>query len=326
MLAQLLLPLPTSVIDPSELKEQYYPVVQHDIIYQGAIYAVPMGFDTLALFTNSDIFTAAGASVPQTWNDFNDVARLLTVQEKETSRIITSGAALGNTENVNHATDIISLLFLQNGANLYNLSQSKQDVSEALQFYTNFQPDVWNSSLDTSLLAFSKGNLAMYIGYSWDIFPIKAQNPSLNFEVHPMPNLADRKMTVANYWVEGGSSASKHKKEIMVFLAYLAKKQTQQKFYDIASKNRLFGQPFPRRDLAERLKSNQLTAPFVTQGDIAQPSYFISDIAENGVNAQANTSLTDGLKNMGIGFNSADDVADKLIPEVTAILSRYGYQ
>jgi len=54
-----------------------------------------------------------------------------------------------------------------------NLKASSDKVNGAFTFYASFTNDVnnvWDSTLDPSILSFSKGNLAMYFGYSWDFF------------------------------------------------------------------------------------------------------------------------------------------------------------
>ena len=75
-------------------------------------------------------------------------------------------------------------------------------AANALNFYTSFATDqnnVWDNTLDPSILAFSKGNLAMYFGYSWDYFTIKQDNPNLNFQMVPVPQLPNQNVNMASY-------------------------------------------------------------------------------------------------------------------------------
>jgi multiple sugar transport system substrate-binding protein len=221
-------PLPSSVISPNEFKKIYYPVMQNDLTKNGAIYGIPLQIDTLALYTNTDMFEAASLQPPTNWEDFGKDARILTVKDEE-GKIKTAGAALGTYDNITHAPDILSLLFIQNGANIYDLASTARASTDTLSYYTEYasgDSNVWDETLDPSLLAFAKGNLAMYIGYSWDIFAIKAINPELKFQVSPIPHLPlGRKNTIASYWVEGVSPKSEHQKEAMIFMNYLTKKR-----------------------------------------------------------------------------------------------------
>ena len=83
------------------------------------------------------------------WNDFMNDSKTLTVKDVN-GKIKTAGAALGTFDNVNHAPDILSLLFVQNGVNLNNISSTSEKVIDALNFYTSFalgDVNVWDLSL-----------------------------------------------------------------------------------------------------------------------------------------------------------------------------------
>ncbi|MBP9719486.1 MAG: extracellular solute-binding protein, partial [Candidatus Levybacteria bacterium] len=165
-ISDIVAPLPESVITPDEFKKVYYPVMQNDLTKNGALYGIPLQIDTLALFTNTEMFEAASLQPPTNWEDFGKDARILTVKDEE-GKIKTAGAALGTYDNITHAPDILSLLFVQNGANIYDLASTAQASSDTLSYYTEYASggsNVWDDTLDPSLLAFSKGNLAMYIG------------------------------------------------------------------------------------------------------------------------------------------------------------------
>ena len=212
MLSGILLPLPNDTISKSDFTQWFYPVAQTDLIKNGAIYGIPLHIDTLALYVNLDSFKAVGLKPPTNWNDFINDSKMLTVKDAN-GKIKTAGAALGTFNNINHAPDILSLLFVQNGVDLNNLSASSQKVIDALNFYTSFalgNDNVWDSTLDSSLLAFTKGNLAMFFGYSWDFFAINAVNPNLNFQVTTVPQLPGNNVNLASYWAEGVSVKSKH--------------------------------------------------------------------------------------------------------------------
>ena len=114
---QTFLPIPSNIISKQDFNSSFYPVTQKDLTKDGAIYGIPTEIDTLSLYINAQLFQAAGAEVPDNWEDFIRVARSLTVID-ENGKIKTAGAALGTFDNINHAPDIISLLFAQNGADI----------------------------------------------------------------------------------------------------------------------------------------------------------------------------------------------------------------
>lgn len=327
MLSQILLPLSTDVITPEAFKGAYYPVMQSDLIQNGAIYGIPSGADSLSLFINTELFQSAGVKPPTNWDEFVNVSKTLTIKD-ENGKIKTSGAALGTMSNITHASDIVSLLFLQQGVDMRKFSATTQEQVDSLVFYTSFAKggqNTWDETLDDSRLAFSKGNLAMYFGYSWDIFEIQKRNKNLSFTAHPVPQLVDKKTTVASYWVNGVSSESKQRKAALLFLAFLAKKETQEKLYSEASKVRGFGQPYARVDLAGTLRDNNLVFPFVEQLPDARSSFFASDThdGEGGLNSSLNAYLVNAINAMQ-GSTSAESAVRTLHEGVAQVFEKYG--
>ncbi|MGE5041883.1 MAG: ABC transporter substrate-binding protein [Candidatus Levyibacteriota bacterium] len=328
-----LLPLPNDVVKSLGLDTDYYSVVKSDLQKNGAFYGVPLQIDTLALFVNKDLLKAGDiANAPTSWDTLADVAASLTVPD-ETGKIKTSGVALGGYENIAHASDVISLLLVQNRADIYHISgKSKQNAIDALAGYyipfgkgdSSGKGKTWDTDMENSKLAFADGSLAMYFGYSWDILDIKAKNPSLNFEIVPVPHLAaDRAETIASYWVEGVSAKTKHPKEAFEFLKYLGSKDTLQKMYTLESKSRLFGELYPRKDMKASLASNPLLKPFLDQADNAVSTPFSSDTYDAAMNTALNTYLGNAINAM-LNNTSPDSAIDTLGSGETEVLSKYG--
>src|SRR6185437_1417282 len=132
MLSGQLSPLPSSVIIPDQFKQVFYPVMQQDLTQNGGIYGIPMEADTLSLFVNPSLLEDAGVQVPTDWDSFVKAAQQLTVKDQATQKIKTAGASLGTYGNINHAPDIVSLLLLQQGVTMKNMSSSAQSQADAL--------------------------------------------------------------------------------------------------------------------------------------------------------------------------------------------------
>lgn len=332
ILSKILAPLPQDVISASDFIKQYYPVSQNDLIQNGAIYGVPLGVDSIALYINTDLLSAAGLSVPKDWNQFKDAAKKLTVRDKDTNRIKVAGAAIGTYNNVNHAPDILSLMFLQQGVNLKKISASIDNLTAALTFYTAFSSGkdaVWDNTMDNSLLEFARGNVAMYFGFSWDYFIIEQYKKSNNFKyaIYPVPSLVEnRGITIASYWAEGVSVRSKYQKEAMRFMNYLTQKQTLQRLYSEASKTRLFGEPYPRVDMADTLKDNSIAYPFISGMGNAGSSYFASNTydGDTGLNKRANTYLENAINSIVKQGASPESAVQTLLEGITKVLQENG--
>ena len=319
----ILLPLSKDVVTPEEFKASYYPVIQRDLTKNGAIYGLPQGIDTLALYINTDIFTAAGIKIPQTWEEFNMAAKELTVKDAD-KEIKTSGVALGTYDNVTHAPDIVSLLMATNGVDLNQIDKQREYLKEALVIYSSFaQGDdaVWNNNLIGSRDMFAAGNLAMYFGYSWDFFVINSMNKDLKFQIHQVPylptgNNTQNRLTIASYWANGVSLQGKHQKEALLFLKYLSQKETLQMIFTEASKTRVFGMPYPRRDMADSLSDNPSVFPFIQQAEYATSSIFSSDTHDSLYNGVLNDYLGNTIRQQGSANGSIDSAIDTLIQGV----------
>lgn len=327
-LKKYLLPFPKTVIDSTKLDSDFYKTVERDLKINGAYYGIPLGIDTLSLFINTTLLNNVGLQLPKDWNDIVHVygPRLLV---KENDKIVSSSIALGTYDNISHAPDIIAMLLLQNRANIRDLTGSaKTNAEDALTFYTSFADSnngSWNQTLDNSKLAFAKGNLAMFFGYSWDIFEIKALNPNLQFQVTSVPTLAGRKNTVASYWAEGVSARSKNSKEAFELLDFISSSSSLQKLYSLQSKVRLFGSLYPRRSMQPLLSSNELVYPFISQADDAQSTFFSSDTydGDTGMVTQMDVYMGNAVRSVNEN-TSVSSAVDTLSKGVAQVLSRYG--
>jgi multiple sugar transport system substrate-binding protein len=334
MMSTVLLPLSSDVITPDEFKKVYPPVMQKDLTKNGAIYGIPLEGDTLAMFANTELFEKAGLQVPSTWEDFVSTSRKLTVKDPKTKKIKTAGAALGTYGNITHSPDVLSMLFVQQGIDMrkFNNPQNLKRQETALNFYLAFgqgDQSVWDATLDESVLAFARGNLGLYFGYSWDIFRIQTMNKGLQFKVYPVPGLQGGKnATIASYWIEGVSSKSKNQKEALLFMKYLARPETAQKLYAEQSKIRAFGEPYARKDLGETLKSNELVYPFASQLPYAQSTYFASDTydGEGGVNSALNAYLGNAVTALSNGEQAINSSLKVLNQGVSQVYKKYAIQ
>lgn len=331
MLKNELDPIPQAVMSISQFESSFYKVASTNLSQAGNYLGIPLMIDTLALYYNEDIFQAAGKTPPTSWEELRKTAYELTVLDEE-GRIQTAGVALGTTRNVDHWSDILGLMMLQNGADLSRPGDCSKRAEEeiclgpdALTFYTLFSgvDHVWDDTLPVSTNAFATGKVAMYLGPSWRVFDIKYINPRLNFKIVPVPQLPQTNANWATFWVEGVSQKSQHKTEAWEFLKFLSSPQTMEKLYQVESNLRLFGEPYSRTDMANKLNSNPLVAPFINQAVDAQTWYLCSSTFDNGINDRMIKYFEDAVNAVNSG-KSSKEALQTTSQGISQLLSQYG--
>ncbi|MFH1392992.1 MAG: extracellular solute-binding protein, partial [Patescibacteria group bacterium] len=185
-------PLPETMMTLRTFQETFPDVATIDFVSGGKIYALPVWTDVLSMFYNKDLFNTASIAVPpKTWDDFIKVVQKLTSTDKS-GNLVKSGAAIGAADNVNNATDILSLLMLQTGTKMINDNGNEAVFDEAvtiggvnykpgesaLRFYTDFANPksgayTWNDNLPNSFDAFASGQAAIIFDYATNIPRLK---------------------------------------------------------------------------------------------------------------------------------------------------------
>jgi len=336
--------VPSSVMNASDFFKDYYPVVSSDLSSGSGFVGIPLEYDALALYINEDIFALAAKEPPTTWDELRQLAIELTKKDEQ-GRIIQSGVALGRTENVDHWQEILGLMMLQNGVDLTRPNQcleTKGDEltlgwkvclgADALTFFTLFSSvdGVWDSTLPSSTAAFAGGKLAMYFGPSWRAFNILEQNPSLKFKTVPLPQLprvgtTTSDVTYATYWVEGVWARSKNKTAAWDFLKFISTKESLAKMYTNSSRQRLFGEPYPRVDMANLLTDHAVLNSIITGAPYAQSWYLASRTFDGptGINSLMGKYFEDAVNAVNSGI-PAVKALEPVQLGVTQVLGQYG--
>ena len=214
-------PVPNNMITEAEFYNNFVDVAATDMIIDGQIYGVPLSVDSLGLYYNKDIFNAAGITrAPRTWEEFDDVVEKLT-RIDEFGNIDQSAVSMGTAFNVNRSSDLLTLLMIQNGAEISNKDSGDITFGEpvqgndilpsgaALEYYTDFASATsplytWNKDQGYSIDEFFQGQTAMTINYSYHYDTIKAKNAKLNFATADLPQMTidttGNQANYANYW------------------------------------------------------------------------------------------------------------------------------
>jgi len=343
-------PAPAEIITEQGFRKEFVDVVANDFIGQGKVYATPLSVDNLALFYNKDIFNQAGiVDPPKTWQEFvEDVKK--TTKLDELGQIRQSGAAMGTAYNINRSTDILNLLFLQYKTPMYDAQQGQAKFQQgvgALDFYTSFakmklsssvenQYYSWNPKMHYSVDAFSEGNLAMMLNYSWQIETIKSKSPKLNFAIAPVPQLnIDDAVTYPNYWaftvVANKANITSNGKKVNVsnntriaeawkFLKFLTMKPVAiagqpapATLFDAAAKYaQETGKPSGRRDLIEGQRNSVGVGVFAQQNLVAKNWQQSDPVAIETIFAE----MIDKVNKGGATTNEAIQEASRRVTQV----------
>jgi multiple sugar transport system substrate-binding protein len=274
------------VILPTEQEDPRAPLVPR-------IYGLPLYMDTMVLFYNRSMLNEAGIASPATdWKSFQDQVKLITRLD-ETGAIIRSAAALGTADNVDRASDIVSLLMMQNGAPMSSeagtatFDKYPPDLAgrqyppgaEALIFYADFanptkEVYTWNDKMPDSLPAFIAGKTAYFFGYSYHIPLIRKSNPNLNFGITSFPQIANNPpVNSANYWVEAVSNKSTHPQEAWEFVQFITAAEQAEAYLKVTKR------PTALNALVPKQLEDLDLGPFATQLPNVRSWYHGTDTA-----------------------------------------------
>jgi ABC-type glycerol-3-phosphate transport system substrate-binding protein len=287
-------------ITPAQVRRDFVDVVAADLVmpYQPnpkavseeRIFGLPLSVDTLALYYNKDLLNAANlAEPPKTWDQFQQAVIALT-SVGPNNAILESGAALGTSQNVERAFDILSLLMMQNGTPMVdergasNISFVNRDTrtqpgADAVRFYTDFANPLkevyaWNASQPGSFDAFASGKAAFFFGYSYHHPLLKARSPKLDFAVAALPQIAGgRTVNYANYWAQTVSKATKNATWAWDFVQFATKAEQVGNYLKAAVR------PTARRALINSQVNDETIGVFVSQLLTAKSWYRGSDAA-----------------------------------------------
>ncbi|GAB0112832.1 ABC transporter substrate-binding protein [Acidisoma sp. C75] len=209
----------SSVIDLAK----FYPAPLSAVKYGNAVFGIPRGANTLALYYNADLFKAAGLDPdkpPQTWDALYQDAKKLTDPAKHVYGLAFSAVA---TEEGTFQF----LPWIQMAGGDYNRLNTPGDV-KALEFWQKLideklaSPDTLVRGQYDSTATFNAGDAAMAISGPWEL-PRMATDAKFHWRVALLPTMTAGSPHVSALG-EGDNvifKKSKHPKEAFEFLEYL---------------------------------------------------------------------------------------------------------
>lgn len=263
-----------------DLDQTYPQIAKNELLKDNYLFGIPLYIDNLALYYNKDIFNYYNIALPPaTWEEvLNLISRLRRINNQ--GQITRAAIALGTPYNVQWNFDIISALMMQYGSNIVNIDTKQASFydyikyndknirpgEEALKFYTQFSDSrssfyTWNDNFTNSVIAFSKGETAMLIGYNQAQKIIEEYNPNLNYDIASLPQFSSNssKINYGDTMTLVVSQNSKYSKECWQFLKFLAQKNVSE-FYYVQTKN-----PPARLDLIQNYINEPTNGIFIRQ-------------------------------------------------------------
>ena len=327
-------PMPADYLTLRELQEIFVDVVADDFLMEdGKLYALPGAVDVLGLYFNRDHLASAGiARPPSTWPELVNMVPLLT-KVGSSAQIEQSAIALGTSNNVNNASDILQLLMLQSGVSFYDSSLRSSTISRGntdqsgetpgertLKFFAQFADPTsraytWNAKLTNSIDAFAQSKTSMILGFSHLMPEISAKDAFLNFAATGAPQVSSdtTKVNYASYWGEAVWSGSRYPNTAWDFILFATNYQQNKKYTETV---RL---PSSRRDvLAEQQRDSRLGVfadNVLSARSVAKP--------EAGQFEKVLHELINDVSLNGIAPRSALQEAER---QINTLLNRYPLQ
>ncbi len=246
----------TNSVTPAQVLQRFVDTVYQDVVVGNKIYGLPLSIDTLALLYNRDLFNNAALPLPpSTWADLQAFSRKLTFQDR-TGALQQAGVALGTSNNIENFDDILSLLMMQNGAQMVSEgtvsffaippggTQEYIPGIEAIRFFTDFANPTkevysWNDGFQNSIDEFAQGRVAMIFAYQSQLEEIERKRQGkLNYGITTIPQIEGRnEVNIPRYQVQTVTKKSKNINEAWDFIQFMTTRQEQaQKYVDATNR------------------------------------------------------------------------------------------
>lgn len=324
MFAPYLSALPESVMTKSQFNSSFYPIMTSDLVLPNkGVIAMPLVYDALALYINTDVFNAAAIEPPKYWSDLQSIvdSGVFFQVDSQSQKILQSPIAFGITNNVDYWPEVIGLMMYQNKVDFSNLNS--QPMIDIFNFYKYFNDvkKVWNSSMPNSTIAFAKNQLAMYFGPTRRAQEIVQINPSLRFKTVFLPQIEPEKPTdpvysYATYWAYGVYEKSTNAQLAWEFLKFLSSEESLKKLNQTLESQDKLPVLTSRPDLNLIYAEHPVLGSVFALSKNARSWYLASETHDGatGINSQLNKLFEAQMAANDLAFNS----------KVISLLAQFG--
>ncbi len=300
-------------------------------LFSDGVYALPLFVDPLVLYWNRDLFTKNGiADVPKEWDSFVQIVPRLS-KIVSGSTLQESAISFGEYDNVLHAKDILSALYLQAGASIVvknsgtdqltvDLASSNisSKTAQAIKFYTSFSNPKgivysWNKTFDRSREVFAANKLAMYAGLISEYSSIANSNPNLNFEPALFPQITNTvsNRTYGKFYGIAMLKSSKNMAQAYKVASFFVSKSASEY---LTEKSNL---PSVRRDILTQANADDPTALIKTQSALMARGWLEPDQSE------VETLFRRAINNTVSGITTPEMGNGQLAADIEELLEDY---
>lgn len=292
--------------------DNYYPGPLKSVMWDGKYFGIPKATNTIALYYNKDMFTAAGLDPnkpPQTWAELVETARKLTDPAKNVYGLTFSAKA-------NEEGTFQFLPWAQMGGGSYDKINSDGAV-KALETWKAIideklaSPDTLTRSQWDSTGTFNSGNAAMAVSGPWELDRmVKEAKFDWGVALLPVPEEGTQRSSAMGDFNWAIFSNTEHPDEAFKVLEYFVS-QDDRMFKD-------FGQLPPRSDITipptgEALKDAGLKV-FIEQLQYAQPR------GPHPEWPKISKAIQDAIQGALTGQMSAKEALDQAAEKISAVL------
>jgi multiple sugar transport system substrate-binding protein len=285
-------PLPEQYFDPATLDAEFVPMAQAGKI-GGDFYGLPTAVRSLALFYNADMLREAGFDgPPETWSEFIEIAKVLTV--KRGPRFTQVGYGFAPTGQDHHL--VREVLTRQFGTQPYSddLSEVLYDGPEGLaafEFYTSLitEHEIGVTSFVPGNNGYRNGfgqleNIAMIIDGSFAIGSIR-DAAQFDWGVAELPVREENGVSAnfGSFWMNGlTSNAFRDERRLEAsskFLDFITRPEAMKLWLEVV------GELPARQSLVDdpELVSDPVFGPFISSLAYATATVFVDESAQRDV-------------------------------------------
>lgn len=183
------------------IKEYSDCLEDHKTTWDGKVYRVPKGANTMGIIYNVDMFKKAGivdkngnARPPETFDEMREVAKKLTDVKKKQYGIIypRKWSSWADSDIVYTAAPSFGRLDYDYVNGEFDMTHTKKIIQNIIDITNDGSafPGATNIDNDAARAYFAEGNIGMKIGMSFDVGVLKTQFPAkVDWDVAPLPVL-----------------------------------------------------------------------------------------------------------------------------------------